>query len=54
MLLACFTMMMFWTCVGYVHSRAASREPKAAKLKPGTWALLFGIAAGILIHKAPK
>ncbi len=42
MLLACFTMMMFWAGVGYFHSRTAG-----TKLKPGSWALLFGIAAGL-------
>ncbi len=39
MLLACFTMMMFWAGVGYVCP--------GGKWKPGTWALLFGIAAGL-------
>ena len=39
MLLACFTLMMFWAGVGYVCP--------GGKWKPGTWALLFGIAAGL-------
>ena len=39
MLLACFTMMMFWAGVGY-------RCP-GKRWKPGTWALLFGIASGL-------
>lgn len=39
MLLACFTMMMFWAGVGYACP--------GGKWKPGTWALLFGIAAGL-------
>ena len=39
MLLACFTMMMFWAGVGYVCP--------GGRWKPGTWALLFGIAAGL-------
>lgn len=47
MLLACFTMAMFWAGVGYFHSRAANGEQRAARIKPGTWALLFGISAGL-------
>ena len=39
MLLACFTMMMFWAGTGYLLP--------GDKWKPGTWALLFGIAAGL-------
>ncbi len=39
MLLACFTMMMFWAGVGYMLP--------GKRWKPGTWALLFGIAAGL-------
>jgi hypothetical protein len=39
MLLASFTMMMFWAGTGYVCP--------VGKWKPGTWALLFGIAAGL-------
>ena len=39
MLLACFTMMMFWAGVGYVRP--------GKRWKTGTWALLFGIAAGL-------
>ncbi len=39
MLLACFTLMMFWAGVGYMHP--------GKRWKPGTWALLFGIAAGL-------
>ena len=39
MLLACFTMMMFWASVGYICP--------GKRWKPGTWALLFGIAAGL-------
>ena len=39
MLLACFTMMMLWAGVGYLYP--------GGRLKPGTWALLFGIAAGL-------
>jgi len=47
MLLACFTMMMVWSGVGYFHSRTACHEPHTAQRKPGTWALLFGIAGGL-------
>ena len=39
MLLACFTMMMFWAGTGYLLP--------GCRWKPGTWALLFGIAAGL-------
>ena len=39
MLLACFTMMMFGAGVGYMRP--------VKRWKPGTWALLFGIAAGL-------
>ena len=48
MLLAAFTLMMFWAGVGY--ARAAKADDAAAalrRLKPGTWALLFGIGAGL-------
>lgn len=47
MLLACFTLMMFWAGVGYFHSRTTDHEARTTKIKPGTWALLFGIAAGL-------
>ena len=69
MLLACFTMMMFWAGTGYVHAKVlgasclvlgAEQEHKresnvpstkhqapSTNIKPGTWALLFGIAAGL-------
>ena len=47
MLLACFTVMMFWAGVGYFHSRAEGHEPRTSKIKPGTWALFFGIATGL-------
>ena len=39
MLLACFTLMTFWAGVGYVRP--------GKRWKPETWALLFGIAAGL-------
>lgn len=42
MLLAAFTAMMFWTAVGY-----ASKNECMGKIKPGTWTLLSGIAAGL-------
>ncbi len=40
MLLACFTLMMLWAGVGYLHAHNA-------KLKPGTWAIFFGTAAAL-------
>ena len=39
MLLACFTMLMFWAGTGYLNP--------GGRLKPGSWALIFGIAAGL-------
>ncbi len=39
MLLVAFTLMMFWAGTGYCLG--------GGKLKPGTWALLFGIGAGL-------
>ena len=39
MLLVCFTLMMFWAGTGYFLP--------GKRLKRGTWALLFGIAAGL-------
>ncbi len=39
MLLVCFSLMMFWAGVGYCIP--------GGKFKPGTWALLFGIGAGL-------
>ena len=54
MLLAAFTMMMLWSAVGYFHSRQSANPQLSTtnyqlptKIKPGTWALLFGIAAGL-------
>ena len=40
MLLACFTLMMFWAGIGYLHARDT-------KLKPGTWAIFFGAATAL-------
>ena len=40
MLLACFTMMMFWSGIGYLRP--------GERWKTGTWAILFGIAAGLV------
>ena len=46
MLLVCFTLMMFWAGVGYWHAlRPDAATPR--RLKPGSWALLFGIGAGL-------
>ena len=51
MLLACFTLMMFWAGVGYFASQPSNHQttkpPNHQTIKPGTWALLFGIAAGL-------
>ena len=51
MLLACFTMMMFWAGTGYFASQSSDHQttklPNHPTIKPGTWALLFGIAAGL-------
>ncbi len=51
MLLACFTMMMFWAGTGYFASQPSDHQttklPNHQTIKPGTWALLFGIAAGL-------
>ena len=55
MLLACFTMMMLWAGVGYFgvpgaklkHKDGRESNAPSAKIKPGTWALFFGIAAGL-------
>ena len=62
MLLACFTLMMFWAGVGYFkvlgtwclvpseelkHNNEDEKNAPKTKLKPGTWALLFGISAGL-------
>ena len=44
MLLAAFSMMMLWAGVGYWHS---AQPQTTQKIKPGTWAILFGIAAGL-------
>ncbi len=43
-LLVCFTLMMFWAAVGYARALDAS---KPRRLKPGTWALFGGVAAGL-------
>ncbi len=39
MLLAAFTMMMLWSGAGYFNP--------GGKLKPGAWALIFGVSAGL-------
>ncbi len=41
--LACFTMMMFWAAVGYFVPKASPERQS----RPGRYALLFGIAAGL-------
>lgn len=42
MLLAAFTAMMLWAAVGYT-----TRNEYSGKIKSGTWALMFGIGAGL-------
>ncbi len=44
MLLAAFTLGAFWAAIGYARATNAS-EPH--RLKPGTWALFGGVAAGL-------
>ena len=44
MLLACFTAMIFWAVAGYALSGEVGGK---SKIKPGTWALLGGISAGL-------
>ena len=44
MLLACFTAMIFWAAAGYALSGEVGGK---SKIKPGTWALLGGISAGL-------
>jgi uncharacterized protein (TIGR03663 family) len=46
MLLACFTMAMLWAATGYAFS-LPSAGSGTQKIKPGSWALLFGISAGL-------
>ena len=46
-LLACFTAMALWSAVGYAHARTQEDPTKPPRLKPGSWALLFGSAVGL-------
>ncbi len=46
MLLACFTLAMFWAGVNYWRALRPD-APAPRRLKPGTWALLLGIGAGL-------
>jgi predicted membrane-bound mannosyltransferase len=43
-LLAAFFMMAFWTGTEYF----TAKRPPCARMKPGTWALLLGIACGLM------
>ncbi len=45
--LACFTLMMFWAGLGYVHSRKTPSESRDAERRPVTWAILFGSATAL-------
>lgn len=47
MLLACFSVALFWAGAGYRAARTAPASGDHRRLKPGTWALLAGIAAGL-------
>lgn len=47
MLLVAFTLMMFWAGAGYARAASADAAAAPRRLKPGTWALLFGIGAGL-------
>ena len=50
MLLASFTMMMFWTATNYLLFKPSTLNPQPSTtltLKRPTWALLFGITAGL-------
>ncbi len=47
MLLASFSVAMLWSAVGYFHSLPPQSSPGNRRLKPGTWALFFGISAGL-------
>ena len=44
MLLVAFTLGLFWAGIGYARAVDAADPPR---LKPGTWALFFGISAGL-------
>lgn len=46
MLLAGFTLTMFWAGVGYCRALRPD-DPTPRRLKPGSWALLLGIGAGL-------
>ena len=47
MLLVSFSVAMLWSAVGYFHSLAPQPSPGNRRFKPGTWALFFGISAGL-------
>ena len=44
MLLACFTSVIFWAAAGY---SIRGEDSGKSKIKPGSWAILGGIAAGL-------
>ena len=46
-LLACFSAATFWAAVGYARARFPENPAKPLRLKPGSWALFFGIGAGL-------
>ena len=49
MLLSCFSVMMIWAITGCIFSfrRQNAEISKPNRIKPGTWALLAGMAAGL-------
>ena len=47
MLLASFSVGMLWAAVGYTHSLGHQPSAEKRRFKPGTWALFFGISAGL-------
>ena len=51
MLLAAFSMMMLWAGVGYWHS---AQPQTTQKIKPGTWAILFGAPMLLMMGFAPQ
>ena len=46
-LLAAFSALMLWSAVGYVRAQNPEDPARPPRLKPGSWALLFGIGAGL-------
>ena len=51
MLLASFSVGMLWAAVGYTHSLGHQPSAEKRRFKPGTWALFFGISAGLAFRR---